>query len=50
MSTRTAFALFLLVVIGAIALGFGLTRRPGAPDLVWGKKGVLLVAPKILFR
>jgi DNA-binding beta-propeller fold protein YncE len=40
MSTRTAFALFLLVLIGAIALGFGLTRRSGGPDIVWGKKGV----------
>ena len=40
MSTRTAFALFLLMLAGALALGFGLNRRPGTPQIVWGKKGV----------
>ena len=40
MSTRTAFALFSLLIAGAVALSFGLGRRSGAPELAWGRKGV----------
>ena len=40
MNTRTALALVLILIAGAVALSFSLNRKPGAPELVWGQKGV----------
>ncbi len=40
MNPRTVLVLVLLIVVGAVALSFGIGRRSSAPELVWGQHGV----------